>query len=372
MYAFLSHTSALDVLRTIDNGGRELTPWPSEARELPRHYNSVTTQRMFKQFAREYDLAEYGITRTPVDLLVPKASQRTRGAAAHFHVWKGRIPSNSMLRLDKSLFVSTPEFVLLQMAGWHSKTDPIIDNFARELDAIRGISPVTSPDGTISPISYDNPFTWDKAQRLVGLTLVTMELMGTYRLSPPGGATRYKQQPLLSFASMEQFMQRVGRTYGRNRLCASLALAGPHSASPMETALYLMLCLPELYGGYGLPRPKLNREIPVQNHERLWTGGASITPDLLWPNINLVIEYDSDEMHGNAGPLKLARDAMRANVLSTLGYTVLRVTTRNIQSPVDVERLAHQIAVKLGMQLEDPSKELHIRRGKLHALLMRQ
>lgn len=123
MYAFLSHISALDVLRTIENDGQGLPLWPSEARELPRHYNSVTTQRMYKEFAAQHDLAKYGITRTPVDLLVPKASQRSKGAQARFHAWKGNVPVNSMLRLEESLFVSKPEFVLLQVAGWHSKTD---------------------------------------------------------------------------------------------------------------------------------------------------------------------------------------------------------------------------------------------------------
>lgn len=369
MYAFISHTSALDVLRTIENGGQGLPLWPSEARELPRHYNCVTTQRMYKEFAAQHDLAKYGITRTPVDLLVPKASQRSKGAKARFHAWKGNVPVNSMLRLEEFLFVSKPEFVLLQMAGWHSKTDPIINDFARELEAARVISPAANLD---EPVPYDNPFAWDNTRRLVSLVLVAMELMGTYRLTAPGRATRYGQQQLLTFASMEQFMQRAGRAYGKNRLDTALSLALPHSASPMETALYLLLCLPDRYGGYGLPRPKLNRELPVKEHQRLWDGGASITPDLLWTDARLVIEYDSNEMHGGLGPIKLAQDATRANVLSALGYTVLRVTTHNIQSPTEVERLAWQVASKLGVELPEPSEALRIRRDKLHALLMCQ
>lgn len=369
MYAFLSHISALDVLRTIENDGQGLPLWPSEARELPRHYNSVTTQRMYKEFAAQHDPAKYGITRTPVDLLVPKASQRSKGAQARFHAWKGNVPVNSMLRLEESLFVSKPEFVLLQVAGWHSKTDPIINGFARELKAAREVGPAASLD---EPVPYDDPFAWDNTRRLVDLVLVAMELMGTYRLAAPGGTTRYGQQQLLTFASVEQFMRGVGRAYGKNRLDTALSLALPHSASPMETALYLLLCLPERYGGFGLPRPKLNRELPVKEHERLWDGGASITPDLLWADAKLIIEYDSNEMHGGLGPIKLAQDATRANVLSALGYTVLRVTTRNIQSPAEVERIAWQVASKLGVELAEPSDALRIRRGKLHALLMRQ
>ena len=369
MYAFLSHTSALDVLRTLPNGGCNLPLWPSQPRELPRHYNTVTTQRMFKEFSASCDLSAYGITRRPVDLLVPKASQRSRGALASFHVWKGNIPAKALIRAEESLFISRPEFILLQMAGWHSKVSPVSEAFTQELQAAREAHAMANIQG---PVPYDDPFAWDQSSRLVGLVLVGMELMGTYRLAAPGGETRYQQKALLTSSGMERFLAGIPHVYGRNRLDTALRLALPHSASPMETALALMLCLPETYGGYGLPRPLLNREKPVSNHEQLWDGGPSITPDLLWEEANLVIEYDSDEMHGSAGARKLARDATRANVLSAMGYTVLRVTTLNIQSRADVERLATQVADRLGMQIPEPSDALRIRRDKLHALLMQQ
>ena len=369
MYAFLSHTSALDALRTLPNGGRDLPLWPSQPRELPRHHNTVTTQRMFKEFSASCDLSAYGITRHPVDLLVPKASQRSRGALASFHVWKGNVPTEALIRVEDSLFVSKPEFVLLQMAGWHRRVSPVSEAFAQELQATREAQAMANTQG---PVPYDDPFAWDQSSRLVELVLVGMELMGTYRLAAPGSETRYQQKTLLTSSGMERFLAGVPRIYGRNRLDTALRLSLPHSASPMETALTLMLCLPETYGGYGLPRPHLNREKPVSNHEQLWDGGSSITPDLLWEEANLVVEYDSDEMHGSVGARKLARDATRANVLSAMGYTVLRVTTLNIQSRADVERLAIQVAARLGMQVPEPSDALRIRRDKLHALLMRQ
>lgn len=369
MYAFLSHTSALDVLRTLEDGGNRLPLWPSEPRELPRHYNTVTTQRMFREFAASCDLRSYGVTRTPVDLLVPKASQRSRGASASFHVWKGNVPTQALIRVEESLFVSTPPFILLQMAGWHSKVSPVSEAFTQELQAEREAHAMANIEGTVP---YDDPFAWNRSSRLVSLVLVAMELMGTYRLAAPGGETRYQQKALLTATEMGRLLAGVPRAYGKNRIEAALDLALPHSASPMETALALMLSLPEAYGGYGLPQPQLNRACPVGNHERLWDGGPTITPDLLWEDANLVIEYDSDGMHGSLGAHKLARDATRANVLSAMGYTVLRMTTLNIQSLAEVERIATQVAERLGTSIVEPSDALRIRRGKLHALLMQQ
>lgn len=369
MYAFLSHTSALDVLRTIEGGGMGMPLWPVEPRELPRHRNTVTTQRMFKEFAASCNLASYGITRIPVDLLVPKASQRSRGASARFHAWKGDVPTGSMIRLEESLFVSSPPFILLQMAGWHTRFQPIEEAFVKELRAAREAHAMANAEG---PVAYDDPFAWEQSSRLVNLALVAMELMGTYRLAVPGSSTRYQQPPLLTATDMRDFLTRVPRVYGQNRLNTVLNLALPHSASPMETALALMLSLPEAHGGYGLPQPQLNRSCPVTNHEQLWDGGEAITPDLLWEDAKLVVEYDSDEMHGSVGPRKLAGDATRSNVLSALGYTVLRMTTLNMQSQTDIERLATQVAERLGRGLSEPSEELRIRRSKLHTLLMCQ
>ena len=302
-------------------------------------------------------------------MLVPKASQRSRGTSARFHVWKGTIPTEALSRLEESLFVSKPEFILLQMAGWHSKISPVSKAFAQELQAEREARAVAHND---DPVPFDDPFAWEQSARQVGLVLAAMELMGTYRLAAPGGKTRYHQRALLTSSNMERFLEDIPHVYGRNRLDTALRLALPHSASPMETALALLLSLPEAYGGYGLPRPRLNRKKLVDNHEQLWSGGPSITPDLLWEDARLVIEYDSDEMHGGVGARKLASDATRANVLSARGYTVLRVTTLNIQSSADMERLARQVANHLGIDLTQPSDALRIRRNKLHALLMQQ
>lgn len=369
MYAFISHESACDVLRAIDTTSEQLTRWPNEPRELPRHRNTVTTQGMFKRLAGTTDLSAYGLTRTPVDLLVSKAAARSRGKAVRFHVWKGDVPAESMVRLSEELFVSTPEFVLVQMAGWHTKIMPVVDEFANELGDTREAYAMAHIEGEPP---YDDPFVWDQTSRLLRLVLVAMEFMGSYRLSASGETTSYGCPALTSADDIQRFVDSLPRVYGKNRIETALALAMPHSASPMETALALMLSLPVEYGGFGLPKPKLNRSLSVDDHEALWSGGSEITPDFLWPDANLAIEYESGEWHGSAGARKLAQDATRANLLNTMGYHVLRVTTLNIQQLAEVERLAQQVAMQLGVTLAEADDVLRIRRMKLHQLLMAQ
>lgn len=369
VYAFISHESACDILRAIDITSEKLIRWPNEPRELPRHRNTVTTQGMFKQFASTTDLPAYGLTRTPVDLLVSKAAQRSRGKVAQFHVWKGDVPAEAMVRLSEELFVSSPEFVLVQMAGWHTKIAPVVEGFADELSDTREAYAMAHLEGEPP---YDDPFVWDQTSRLLQLALVAMEFMGSYRLSSTSETASYERAPLTSADDIRQFVSSLPRVYGKNRIETALTLALPHSASPMETALALMLSLPVEYGGFGLPKPELNRSLPVDAHETLWSGGPAITPDFLWTEANLVIEYESNEWHGGAGARKLAHDATRANVLSTMGYHVMRVTTLNIQQLAEVERLARQVAMQLGVTLAEPDDAMRIRRTKLHQLLMSQ
>lgn len=324
---------------------------------------------MFKEYSSAVDLAAYGITTSPVDLLVPKASQRSRGKLAHFHAWNPNVPAHALLRLEETLFVSTPEFVLLQMAGKHTRNAPIADKLAAELHERKD---AYAREGIDKPVPYDDPFAWHSRLIELEMILVAMEFMGSYRLGSTDVPTRYQLKPIMTKARVDQFVSDIPRMYGRNRLNATMDYALPQSASPMETALALLLSLPEQFGGYGLPKPELNRKLPVPSHEHLWTGGLSITPDLLWENAKLVIEYDSNEEHGGAGPRKLADDATRANVLASMGYSVLRVTTLNIMSSGEIDRLARLVAGKLGVALAETDEVLRLRRNKLHEVLVRR
>jgi hypothetical protein len=367
MYAFFSHASACDALRTMDRTMLAATRWPEMPRELPQHYQSVTTQRMFKVFSRDVDLTRHGLDGRPAHLLVPKAAQRSRGKLAQFHAWKGALPQASFLRLEERLFVSTPEFALVQLAGWHHRNEGTERAYAQEVHRLHEGLLQTGID---EPIPFDNPLSWHACEQDIQLAMLASEFMGGYRRRANDGETRYQQAPLMTRTSMTQLIAEAPRLYGRNRLERALGFAVEGSASPMETALALMLSLPTSHGGYGLPRPLLNQRLPVPGHERVWQGGAAITPDLSWPDAHLVMEYDSDEHHGSNGPRKLAADATRSNVFASLGHTVLRVTTHNILSPADVEILARQVAQALGIELAATDELFRIHREKLHRLLL--
>ena len=51
--------------------------------------------------------------------------------------------------------------------------------------------------------------------------------------------------------------------YGARRAARYARYVQDCSASPMETNLFLLLCLPTSEGGYGLPLPELNADLPI-------------------------------------------------------------------------------------------------------------
>lgn len=367
MYAFLSHQSACEVLRTI---GRVPSTWPPQKRKLPLAGDCVTNQRGFKQIARETDLVEFGIISTPVDLIVPKQTMRSRGKSAHFHLWSTEVPAHAMLRVATHLLVSGPELVIAQLCGSQAKLEELLDQHGRAAQAEIALVEGLGMDPRQAVI--DNALLRDSIERMVAATVVACEFAGTYRLGGAGRDTRYQVAPLMSTASLNASIAQIEGTANKTRTAEVAMLMLEGSASPMETALALFLTLPVNTGGMGLPRPELNAAVDVSDVHGSLSDRDAVSPDVLWRSQRVCLEYDSSTFHEKKGAAQLDRDARRANILTACGYAVLRVTPGIIRTVSDVELLARQVATLLGVELDTPSEVQKLRRRRLFALLMPQ
>ena len=130
----------------------------------------------------------------------------------------------------------------------------------------------------------------------------------------------------------------------------------------METSVALMLSMPVERGGYGLPKPQLNK-----TPERF--GEHVVEADLLWEDAKLVVEYDSKEFHAAKGADKIDADIMRANAMRAVGYTVLEVTPGIAMDPYRFDTLARQIAGLLSVELAPVDHTGVFLRSMLHAEL---
>ena len=177
------------------------------------------------------------------------------------------------------------------------------------------------------------------------LRFLGMELCGRYGIDGEAFLRRQtcSSELLLAVAEKERGI------HGRKRALAVAPLVLDGAASPMEIALALILSSTREEGGFGLPRPKLNQEIPVIGAAgELWDDN-SITPDMLWETIKLVIEYDST-LHHSASK-RIARDARRRDVLEELGYRVITVTTEQMGNYLELERIAKIVGARYSMDV---------------------
>lgn len=262
-------------------------------------------------------------------------------------------------------------FVVLQIALARRPSRLVIAHAREEaaqdvqLRAMLGLPPLE--------LSEADLLTWERARRVAEAACVLMEFAGTYRLpAGEGGQVAYGLGAAISRDGLRAYLDAQPASKGTTRAREVIDLAFDGSASPMETALALMLTMPVEQGGYGLPRPRLNQPIAVNGNARiqLLSSKSGMRADACWERERLVLEYDSEEFHAAQGSGKLIDDAERANSLAALGYRVLSVKYGQVAQMDRLDLLARQISEILGVKLEQPSELQRIWRVRLHALLM--
>lgn len=244
----------------------------------------------------------------PLEVLLHDAGQRTRSRAVHARVWAGPLAPTSLRTVRKGIFVSSPEFVFLQLA-----------------------TKLSLPE----------------------LVALGMELCGTYRrnveLPRADGVgitltTAYQQSPLSNPQRLRGFISSMKSAPGQARALKAMRYVLPNSASPMETALYLLLCLPRRLGGYALPKPTLNPSIVFTKSGRKYTLKSFAKPDLYWKGERLDLEYDSDEFHDDS---TRAFESMRRKALERMKVEVIGLTPEELFSTSLLHATAMRIARRL-------------------------
>lgn len=365
MDAFVSHESACNVLRLVGAAPR----WPDGIRPLPPADACVSGQRDFRSLRVGERLGSLGLTDRPVDLIVPEKSARSSGRLVRAHTWHGVVPCRSMLNLGNGLLVSGPELAVIQFCSAQGKLDALLDAHA---SAVRAEAEMAAELGLAEKPAIDHPLKWERIRRLIAATVVACEFAGTYRLATGEKNVNYQAPRLMSAATLAETIAEVGDTSGTRRASRVCDLMLEGSASPMETVLGLMLTLPVEYGGFGIEKPQLNCSIDVSSHRGELADRNVVTPDFLWPERRVAVEYDCNEFHAARAGERSAHDAARANILTVLGFHVLRVTPQTMRTLGGVALLARQIAFFLDTKLEPTTPLQDLRRRKLYLELMPQ
>lgn len=195
-----------------------------------------------------------------------------------------------------------------------------------------------------------------------------MELCGTYALRPDSTENKAgRDYALIDSESLEDHLQSwqglVGLPLARR---AAHYIAGG-SASPMETKLYMLLCLPLQYGGYNLGRPELNPEIKLTPAEMEILHVTKIKPDVLWRKQKLIAEYDGRQHEEDA---QSKYDALRITILESRGYTVKRISRHQMYNPLAFDSFATSIRTFLGIRQRPVTTKHQIARDNLRTILL--
>ena len=328
MFVQIGYHSALGFLRTLD-GPQKALPLPVRGKgtpsaESPRAPAKSLVESLLEASGLDIEslVVVPDLGSDSLHLVVPDASCRNRVDGCSFHVWRPPGSTKSFYRVGSSVFASSPEACFLQMA-------------------------------TLLPFA--------------DLVRVGFELCGRYALSsrdPRGFETR--AMPLTTCVALRGYVDKARGMRGSKKARQALAFVAEGSASPMETALAMLLCLPRAQGGYGLPLPLLNHEVVLRSARKTaWK--KTYCCDLFWPEGSLAVEYDSDMFH--TGSKRIAHDSKRRNALLSAGIAVVTVTTAQIKDAREIDEIAVVLSQALGRRARTSMKGLMTRRHELRRLL---
>ncbi len=299
----------------------------SRSRDLSR---CTGNSRDFKRIAYQ-DLGIRPPTSTsPLHVLVGKPAAKRVVANVHERCLSTRVPANGLRRLDNTVLVPTPELTFLLLAGHLS---------------------------------------------LVQLIMVGMELCGHYRLAGAETSTLlhscntlYNQRPHTTLHRLEGYLANAGGFPGVTSARRAARYVAPFSASPMETVVFLLLCLPRSLGGYALPRPILNAKRKVVGPAESITMSKHLIPDLYWPSAGIDVEYDSEEFHSN--PDNLAAGARRTLALRAMHVDVIVLTHEIVYNVDSFDAAARMLRRALGKRTPAEDSLFRKRRSELRATLL--
>lgn len=251
------------------------------------------------------------------DVFIPGSSQRVSRRIPQTYFAKKGFPPGSLVRYSTGIYGLSPEYVIVKLAEVYPE---------------------------------------------IALISLGIELCSSYIKTEDG--TLYHQPAAMSVESLGAFIERVEDVRGLKQTRKILKHLVNHSASPRETALYMLLCLPKRIGGCGFSGATSNLSLQV----RTWISKTGVCmSDICWDDKKVCVEYESTEFHGEYSSLQ--RDSARRIELMHQGYDVITITNLQITNIVLFRTAAEVIARKLGVRLRYDEKFLY-RQSELHRLLM--
>lgn len=202
MAIFIGHRTALAYWRTHDRN------WAQPiSRAAPQENNSPYYAQMDTGI-----LWKFGIDEKPVSILVSCKANMRKSQNLSPRIWSGKHPSRSFYKIAQDLYISTPEATFLQLG---------------------------------------------KELSLIQLITVGYELCGSYGLSVQSSSGFLRREPRSNPQFIERYLEKCEGIHGVKAAKRASSYLIKGSASPMESLLSMLLCLPPSLGDLACPARSL-------------------------------------------------------------------------------------------------------------------
>ena len=179
-------------------------------------------------------------------------------------------------------------------------------------------------------------------------------LLGLQMCSHPVGKSN---MAVTTKRRIDSFLKRTPGVIGHRNAVRAIKYIENGSASLMESIAFMILTLPNLYGGFGLKGARFNYEIPLEEKAKRQLRQKRCFADLYYPKAKLAVEYDSYAYHNS--PSSQGKDGARAVALENQGIKVMRFVTTQLYN----KKLFLEFALNLSSNL---GKHMRIRTDKFY------
>lgn len=261
----------------------------------------------------------------PLDVVVPDVSSRLgRRGDVRSRVWAGPLLERHLLLVGDGISVCRPVVVFVQLATLMDDISlaevgyELVGNYALAKDSRRGFESDAEP-------------------------LATMEELRAYASAARALGVR-----------------------GAARAVRALGLMADNSNSPKESCVGILLALPRVRGGAGVPGFRMNVTIRLPEELADTLGQRTIIPDFSWPN-GTVGEYDSDQEH--LSPAARARDERKRRAFRSVGMDCITMTKGTFRSNAELNLLVGDLEGSLRLQRRPPTARILEARARLRERL---
>lgn len=332
MRLYLVPDASLELTRYLRSTGSDegLVGTPVRKRSLNDAINTARGVDELDETAQRW-LSHVG---APIHAFVAGRAKGTSTTRLVTHVFGQSVPYGAFLELGHGVCICTPQFAFLQLAARSDLIDAVC--IGMELCGFYSRWCLDSDDADGS-----QQFAFGKSR-----------------------GCAFDLPPVMRASRIPAFVERLSTFRGSAKARSAVKWVIDNSASPMETAVYLLLCLPKRLGGYGLPKPVLNPKLMISNPD----GVKERYPDLFWPGANIDVEYNSDAEH--SGEWARYRDSKREVELTVANVKVLPLTRPQLMSTTEFDAFAQGLRRMLGVQSRGYDRAWTFKRDELRRRLL--